>query len=271
MWVFEELRQLLTTINLRGLIDIVVVSILFYRILILIKGTRGWQMTLGLFFLVVIYYGSQLLGLKMVQWILQTFLTYLVFALIVLYQSEIRNGLARLGRSRFFRRFSTNVKKESYEEIVLAATTLASQRIGGLIVLEGEIGLKNYIESGIQLDAVLTYDLLVTIFNPRTPLHDGAVIIQQNRAAAAACFLPLTLDPYLSKELGTRHRAAIGITEETDAIAVVISEETGKISSVVGGKITRNLDGLGLMRFLQDSMEARHSAVVETARGQEIL
>ncbi|MBI2822245.1 MAG: DNA integrity scanning protein DisA nucleotide-binding domain protein, partial [Acidobacteria bacterium] len=130
--------------------------------------------------------------------------------------------------------------------------------IGGLIVLEGEIGLKNYVESGIKLEALLTYDLLVTIFSPNTPLHDGAVIIQGNRLAAAACFLPLTLDPYLSKELGTRHRAAIGITEETDAIAIVISEETGRISAVMGGEITRDLDGPALLRFLREAAETRH-------------
>jgi uncharacterized protein (TIGR00159 family) len=214
--------------------------------------------TLGIIFLVLLYYGSRLAQLRTVQWILANFLTYIVFAVIVIYQGEIRRGLANIGRNRLLRRFSREVKKEAFEEIVLAATTLANRRIGGLIVLEGEIGLKNYVESGIRLEAVLTYDLLVTIFSPQTPLHDGAVIIEENRVAAAACFLPLTLDPYLSKELGTRHRAAIGITEETDAIAIVISEETGRISAVMGGKITFGLDGPALLGFLREAIQTRH-------------
>ncbi|MBI4456957.1 MAG: TIGR00159 family protein [Acidobacteria bacterium] len=245
-------------IGIVDLIDILVVGFLIYRILLLIRGTRGMQVTIGIIFLALLYYASRLAQLKTVEWILANFLTYIVFAIIVIYQAEIRRGLANIGRSRILRRFSREAKKETFEEIVLAATTLASRKIGGLIVLEGEIGLKNYVESGIKLEAMLTYDLLVTIFSPQTPLHDGAVIIQENRIAAAACFLPLTLDPYLSKELGTRHRAAIGITEETDAIAIVISEETGRISAVMGGKITRNLDGPSLLRFLHQAAETRH-------------
>ena len=239
-------------------IDILVVGFVIYRILLLIRGTGGMQVTLGIIFLAFVYYASRLVQLKTVQWILANFLTYIVFAIIVIYQGEIRRGLASIGRSRLLVRFSRQVKREAFEEIVLAATTLAARMIGGLIVLEGEIGLKNYVDSGIKLEALLTYDLLVTIFSPHTPLHDGAVIIQRDRVAAAACFLPLTLDPYLSKELGTRHRAAIGITEETDAIAIVVSEETGKIAAVMGGKITRDLDGPSLLRFLREAAETRH-------------
>ena len=178
----------------------------------------------------------------------------------MIFQSEIRRGLAQIGRGRFFPRFfpSLTGKKGQgrFDEIVLAATTLSSKKIGGLIVIERDIGLRNYIESGIKLDAFLTYDLLLTIFNPRSPLHDGAVIIQRNRISAAACFLPLTLDPYLSKELGTRHRAAIGITEESDAVAVVISEETGNTSAVVGGEIMRGLDGPRLLTILQKTVDS---------------
>ncbi|HUG43377.1 MAG TPA: diadenylate cyclase CdaA, partial [Acidobacteriota bacterium] len=209
------------------------------------------QMTMGITALVFFYYLTRLLELRTVEWLLANFFTYFVFALIVIFQSELRRGLAELGRGRFFRRFSGAAGRKVYEEIVLAATTLSSHKIGGLIVVEREIGLKNYIESGIKVDAYLTYDILVTIFNPASPLHDGAVIIQDERAAAAGCFLPLTLDPYLSKELGTRHRAAIGITEETDAVAVVISEETGNISAVYQGEISRNLDGPRLLKLLQ--------------------
>jgi diadenylate cyclase len=240
-----------STPGIRDLIEVAVITLLFYQILLLIKGTRGWQITMGITALVFFYYLTRLLELRTVEWLLANFFTYFVFALIVIFQAELRRGLAELGRGRFFRRFSVPAGKKVYEEVVLAATTLSSQKIGGLIVVEREIGLKNYIESGIKLDAFLTYDILVTIFNPASPLHDGAVIIQDERAAAAGCFLPLTLDPYLSKELGTRHRAAIGITEETDAVAVVISEETGAISAVYRGEISRNLDGPRLLKLLQ--------------------
>jgi diadenylate cyclase len=240
-----------STPGIRDLIEVAVITLLFYQILLLIKGTRGWQITMGITALVFFYYLTRLLELRTVEWLLANFFTYFVFALIVIFQAELRRGLAELGRGRFFRRFSVPAGRKVYEEVVLAATTLSSQKIGGLIVVEREIGLKNYIESGIKLDAYLTYDILVTIFNPASPLHDGAVIIQDERAAAAGCFLPLTLDPYLSKELGTRHRAAIGITEETDAVAVVISEETGYISAVYRGEISRNLDGPRLLKLLQ--------------------
>ncbi|MBI2820957.1 MAG: DNA integrity scanning protein DisA nucleotide-binding domain protein, partial [Acidobacteria bacterium] len=161
--------------GITDMIDVLVVALLIYRFLLLIRGTRGMQVTLGIIFLALLYYGSRLAALRTVQWILANFLTYIVFAIIVIYQGEIRRGLANIGRSRLLRRFSREAKKETFEEIVLAATTLASRKIGGLIVLEGEIGLKNYVESGIKLEALLTYDLLVTIFSPNTPLHDGAV------------------------------------------------------------------------------------------------
>jgi diadenylate cyclase len=164
--------------------------------------------------------------------------------------------LAHLGGDGFLNRFTSNKSREQFGEIVLAATGLSNHGIGALLVVERNIGLKNYIERGIKLDAYLTYDLLVTIFNPKSPLHDGAVIIQGAHVAAAACFLPLTLDPDLSKKLGSRHRAAIGISEETDAVSVVISEETGEISAVIEGEITGNLDGPQLLKVLQRAFEA---------------
>ena len=239
------------------IIDILVIAFILYQVLLLIKGTRGWQMTLGITSLFFFYYLSRFMELRTIEWLLANFFTYFIFALIVIFQSEIRRGLAQIGRGRFILRLTGKRPVKQFDEIILAATTLSSQRIGALIVIEREIGLKNYIESGIKLDAFLTYDLLVTIFNPKTPLHDGAVILQENRISAAACFLPLTLDPYLSKELGTRHRAAIGITEETDAVAVVVSEETGKTSVVFGGEIVRNLDGPRLLKVLQKTMEGQ--------------
>jgi diadenylate cyclase len=164
------------------------------------------------------------------------------FAAIVLFQSDIRRALAHFGQAPFFRYFyRQEAANETIEEVVVAATLLAQQRVGGIVVIEREIGLRNYIESGIPLDATLTYDLLVTIFQTSSPLHDGAAILQEGRIAAAACFLPLTVNPRLSRDLGTRHRAAIGLTEESDAAAVVVSEETGQISIALNGEIERDL------------------------------
>ena len=238
----------------RDVIDILIVSFLVYRFLLLLRGTRGAQMTLGLMVLLGFYALTRFYRLRTMEWLFANLFTYVVFAIIVLYQNEIRRGLAGIGRTPWFGGKRRSPGKEDFEEIILAATTLASKKIGALIVVERDIGLKNYAESGIALDAIPTYDLLVTIFSPNTPLHDGAVIVQQKRIIAAGCFLPLTLDPHLSKEMGTRHRAAIGITEETDAVAIIVSEETGTISAAIEGKITRNLDGAGLRNVLQAAM-----------------
>jgi diadenylate cyclase len=244
-------------ISIRDVIDIALVSYITYRFLLLMRGTRGAQMTFGIVVLLLFYGVTRYYRLTAVQWLLSNLLTYIVFGVIVLYQNEIRRGLANIGSTPLIGRNRSRGSREGFEEIILAATTLASKKIGGLIVIERDIGLRNYAESGIALDAVLTYDLLVTIFSPNTPLHDGAVIIQRNRIMAAACFLPLTLDPHLSKELGTRHRAGIGITEESDAVAVIVSEESGIISAAIGGKVTRNLDGTGLRALLRSAMEGR--------------
>lgn len=250
-----------TPISLRDLVDIGIVAFIIYRFLLLMKGTRGVQMTFGIVMLLLFYWVTRYYRLTAVQWLLSNVLTYIVFGIIVLYQNEIRRGLAGIGKTSIWGRHRRRAD-DGFEEIVLAATTLASKKIGALVVLERDIGLRNYVESGIALDAMLTYDLLVTIFSPNTPLHDGAVIVQHNRIVAAGCFLPLTLDPYLSKELGTRHRAAIGITEETDAVAIIVSEETGTISMAIGGKITRDLDGASLRTAIQNAVEGRPLAHV---------
>lgn len=246
--------------SVRDYIDILVVAFLLYRLLLLLRGTRGAQMTLGLLFLAGFYALTKYYHLHTLDWLFTNLFTYVVFGIIVLYQNEIRRGLAGIGRTSWFGRQRRGPGKEGFEEIILAATTLASKKIGALIVVERDIGLMNYAESGIALDAIPTYDLLVTIFSPNTPLHDGAVIVQRNRIIAAGCFLPLTLDPHLSKELGTRHRAAIGITEETDAVAIIISEETGIISAAIEGKISRNLDGAALRDLLNAAMMQKTSA-----------
>ncbi len=246
----------ITSFTIRDAIDIGLVTFIIYRFLLLMRGTRGVQMTFGIVILLLFYVVTRFYRLASVQWLLSNILTYIVFAIIVLYQNEIRRVLADMGKTSIWDRQRRQATK-GFEEIILAATTLASKKIGGLIVIERDIGLKNYAESGIALDAVLTYDLLVTIFSPTTPMHDGAVIVRRNRILAAGCFLPLTLDPHLSKELGTRHRAAIGVTEETDAVAVIISEETGTISLALRGRIARDLDSTSLRSALQGIFEGR--------------
>jgi uncharacterized protein (TIGR00159 family) len=237
------------------LLDILVVSVLVYELLKLIRGTRAVQMALGAAVFVGLFYGSRWLHLETVNWLIRTLAGYVVFAFIVLFQSDIRRALAHIGRAPFFRYLAkAESAEESVEELVVATGMLASRRIGAIIAIERQIGLRNYVEGGIPLDAELTYDLLVSIFQPSSPLHDGAVIIQDDRVAAAACFLPLTVNPKLSKELGSRHRAAIGLTEENDSIAIVVSEETGIISVVVDGQIERGIDS--------DTLRARLRALV---------
>ena len=232
-----------TPLDWWDLVDILVVSVLVYEVLKLIRGTRAVQMALGAGVLVALFYGSQWAHLDTVNWVVRNLVGYIVFAVIVLFQSDIRRALAHLGRAPFFRYFAKpESAEESIEEMVVAASMLSSQLVGAIIAVERQIGLRNYIEGGIPLDAVMTYDLLVSIFQLDSPLHDGAVIVQDDRIAAAACFLPLTVNPKLSKELGSRHRAAIGLTEENDSLAIVVSEETGRISLVAEGQIERGLD-----------------------------
>jgi uncharacterized protein (TIGR00159 family) len=231
-------------------LDILLVAFIIYELLQFLRGTHAVQMAIGGLLLVLLYWASILFNLQTVNWLLRTFLPFVVFGIIVVFQSEIRKMLAHLGKAPFLGPAMKRRQEEVVDEVVLAATSLARQRTGAIIVLEREIGLRSYIETGINLDAVLTYDLLVSIFNPKTPLHDGAVIIQGQRIAAAACFLPLTVNPELSRALGSRHRAAIGLTEDTDAVAVVVSEETGTISIVEGGHIRRGLDGASLREGL---------------------
>ena len=225
------------------LLDIAIVSILIYEFLKLIRGTRAVQMAVGSLLIIMLFYLSRLAPLQTLNWMIRNMLVYVVFAAIVIFQSDIRRALAHFGRAPFFRYLAkAESEAETIEELVVAASLLSSQRIGAIIAIERQIGLRNYIEGGIRLDAVLTYDLLLSIFLPASPLHDGAVIVQEDRVASAACFLPLTVNPKLSKELGSRHRAAIGLTEENDSVAIVVSEETGSISIVVDGQIERGLD-----------------------------
>jgi diadenylate cyclase len=224
-----------------SVIDILVVAFIFYEFLKLIKGTRAIPMLVAVMLLLAAFWLAHIEQLKTVDWLITTLFPYAVFALIVVFGAEIRHALARLGRRLSAPRGGVFNGTDSYEDIVLAANHLSQTVTGALIVIEREIGLRTFIESGVPLDANLSYDLLITIFRPSAPLHDGAVIIQKGRIAAAACFLPLSMNPVLSTQFGTRHRAAIGITEETDAISVVVSEETGSISIAVGGAIERDI------------------------------
>lgn len=234
----------------RDAVDVLAVALIIYYLLLLIRGTRAVQMLLGLVFLGLVYYAALLTELPTLQQILENLLIVLPFAIIVLFQQEIRRALTNFGRNPLWGLAKQQKVVASFGDIVLAATTLSSRKIGALIVIERLQGLRTYIENGIALDAVISYDLLINVFSPDTPLHDGAVIIQDDRIAAAACFLPLTSNPELSKEFGTRHRAALGISEETDAVAVVVSEETGTISLAFDGELHRDLDSKSLRNAL---------------------
>jgi len=229
------------------ILDIAIVSLVIYEVLKAIRGTRAIQMAAGSALLVTMFYISRWGHLQTVDWLIRNLLPYIAFAAIVLFQADIRRALAHFGRAPFFRYFLTQEgAEETIEEIAVAAA-----RIGAIVIIERQIGLRNYIEAGLPLDAMLTYDLLVSIFQPKSPLHDGAVIVQNDRVAAAACFLPLTVNPQLARNLGTRHRAAIGLTEENDAVAVIVSEETGRISVALDGKIEGPYDVEELKRRLR--------------------
>jgi diadenylate cyclase len=256
----------------RNIADIVLVFFIVYAVLKLVRGTRAAPMAAAIAAFALLYWLAVVQDLATLEFVLRGALLYIGVAIIVLFQSEIRQALISFGnrvRMPFTRRHRGQFGEGVYDEIVLAATTLASTKTGALVVIERGVGLKNVTDGGVKLDAELSYDLLVTIFNPATPLHDGAVVVRRHRVAAAACFLPLTLNPRLSKDLGTRHRAAIGITEDSDAVAVVVSEETGLISFVQAGKIKRGLDATKLRASIFQALEAP-AAESRRAKGQPL-
>jgi diadenylate cyclase len=253
------------------LLDIAIVSILIYEFFKLIRGTRAVQMAAGSLIIAALFYVSRLAPLQTVNWLIRNMLVYVAFAAIVIFQSDIRRALAHFGQAPFFRYFNRQAAAdETIEELVVAATMLSSHKTGAIVAIEREIGLRNYIESGIPLDATLTYDLLVTIFQPGSPLHDGAAIVQEDRVAAAACFLPLTVNPRLSRDLGTRHRAAIGLTEEGDAVAIVISEETGQIALAIDGQLERPLTPDQLRERLRTLVVQRRGRVRPAPAGYDV-
>jgi len=238
---FHRFLPLLPNLTLRGVVDILVVAFLVYQALMVVRGTRAGHILLGIFIMVALYGLSVWAGLEALRAVLSFTVPLVGLAIVVLFQSEIRRTLARLGRKRLLGFGAGFREPEAINEILMAVETMAPQHVGALIVLERDIGLRTFIESGVALEARITRDLLLSIFAPGLPLHDGAVIIQKDRIAAAACFLPLTTTPALARELGTRHRAAIGITEETDCLSLVVSEETGRISVCAFGELVQGL------------------------------
>ena len=244
--------------TLRNVVDIALVFAMVYVVLKLLRGTRAVPTVVGMVLIGLLYWLAVAEELTTLETVLRAAVPYIGFAVVILFQSEIRQALIYFGnRLRFplLRRQRGQMGETIYDEIVLAVTTLSSEKTGALIVIERDVGLRNFTDAGVQLDSKMSYDLIVTIFNPSTPLHDGAVIIQRERIAAASVFLPLTKNPEISRELGTRHRAAIGVTEGSDAISVVVSEETGLITYVENGAMKRNLDTTQLRALLLNAME----------------
>lgn len=259
--MLEQLRLLGPVDWLRAALDVAIVAYVLYRLLLLIRGTRAVQLIKGIIMLVVATSVSRYLRLDSVNWLLQQAGVMLVVALPIVFQPELRRALEQIGRGKFLARPLFFVEEEDVEgvvaEVIKAIRLMSRNRIGALLVLEREIGLTDYIEKGIRIEGVTTAELLVNIFVPNTPLHDGAVIIRGNRVMAAACFLPFTDSPGMSPELGGRHRAALGITEHSDALGVVVSEETGRIALANGGKLMRNLDEKTLQEMLLALMRPR--------------
>ncbi len=245
--------KILSLIRWQDILDILLVTIIIYKGLLIIKGTRAAKMLIGLMVLFLALIFSQYLGFYTIDWIIQTLWAQIVLALIILFQPEIRKTLAQMGEARFLPSFATAEELKSLEEIVRASVALANRKIGALIVIEKETNLKDFIEMGTQLDAKVSRELLLSIFHPTSPIHDGAIIIRGNRVIAAGCFLPLTLSADISKAFGTRHRAGIGLTEETDAVVIIISEETGSITTAVSNKIEKNVDMGSLRNFLTEN------------------
>ncbi|MFC2075353.1 diadenylate cyclase CdaA [Bdellovibrionota bacterium] len=231
-------------------LDIFLLFILTYRLVLLIRGTRSAQILIGLGLLLLVFFLSQWLQLFTIHWVFSRFGDAFIIALVILFQDDIRRALAHVGRNPFFTSVPRIEETKIIDELVKAAVLLSQRKVGALIAIEREIGLKNYIEVGTKIDSHVNAELVVSLFLPYSPLHDGALILQAGRLTAAGCFLPLTVDPNVKKTLGTRHRAAIGLTEETDAVVIVVSEETTEISLAFRGKLKRGLDGPTLRGML---------------------
>lgn len=245
MPVLEQLTTLAPLEILKNIVDVLLVWFVFYKLITIIKGTKAVQLLKGIFVILIVRFLTEIFGLNTLKWMMEQVLTFGFLAVIIIFQPELRRALEQLGRGRLFAR--TAMQEEEERDRLIGAFTksvsyMAKRRIGALITIEKETGLSEYIETGIPMDSSITSELLINIFIPNTPLHDGAVIVTKNKIAAAACYLPLSESPFISKELGTRHRAALGVSEVTDAVTVIVSEETGAISIAVNGEINRNLE-----------------------------
>ncbi len=258
MAILDRILAAILQLNLewRDIIDIIIMAYLFYRIILIIRGTRAEQLVKGLIVLLLAMIISDQTGLDTLNWTLRQTMTVGLIAIPIVFQPELRRALEQLGRGKIFKStywsWSTQDFESMLDELTKAIPVLVKRRIGALIVMERSTGLKDWVETGIAVNGLVTAELLVNIFFPRSPLHDGAVIIRGDQIVAAGCYLPLTEDPGLSKELGTRHRAGIGITENSDAVAIIVSEETGIISVAHDGVLTRYLDEKKLRKILTD-------------------
>jgi uncharacterized protein (TIGR00159 family) len=247
------MAELMAQLRWQDGVDIGIITFLIYRLLQILRGSRAMQMVIGLAVIMVAFGLSRALGLLTLNWILDNFLGSIILVIIVIFQSDIRRALTQVGTAPLFGSAEKTVQRSSdiIEEIAQAAVALAGKRVGGLIVWEREVGLNEYMEIGTRLDARVSRELMESVFLPHSPIHDGALVIQKGRVTAVRCLLPLSTNPNLKKTWGTRHRAAIGVTEETDAVAIVVSEEEGSIALVVGGNVTENVDGGNLRSALR--------------------
>jgi diadenylate cyclase len=244
--------EILTQIRWQDIVDIILMSIILYRLLLIIKGTKPAHMLIGLGVLLFASLVSQYFELYTVDWLIQSFWAQIVLAIIILFQPEIRRALAQMGEAQFLPNLTSAEELKSLEEIVRASVALSNRKIGGIIAIERDTSLKDFIEVGTPLDAKVSKEVLLSIFHPTSPIHDGAVIIKGNRILAAGCFLPITMTSDISKALGTRHRAGLGLSEETDAVVIIVSEETGQISVAMNGRLETHIDMGSLRDILTD-------------------
>lgn len=245
--------ELIHPIRWQDFLDIGIITFLIYRLLQIVRGSRAMQMIIGLAVILVAFVSSRALGLLTLNWILDNFLASIILVIIVIFQSDIRRALTQVGSAPMFVAADRMVqgKEDIIDEVGHAAVALAEKKVGALIVLEREVGLNEYMEIGTVLDARVSRELIESVFLPEAPIHDGALVIQKGRVTAVRCLLPLSTNPNLRNTWGTRHRAALGVTEETDAVAVVVSEQEGSVALVVGGNVTENLDGARLRSALR--------------------
>ena len=260
-----EIIQTLLNIRFTDVLDILIVSIIIYYLLKFLAGTRGWQILIGLLILLLFWIVAKIFQFETLGWIFENLWSIGIFIIVVLFQPELRRGLAKLGEKGIFKFLSPSNKKV-VDDVIRACLFMSDRKIGSLIVFERTVDLTNYIEGFVRIDAEITPEILITIFTPQTPLHDGAVIIKEKKIAFARAFLPLTVSTDIPENVGTRHRAALGITEETDAVAVVVSEERGEISLAVDGKLYRNLDVLMLRKKLYKLLEIEKPSTFEMLR-----